>query len=175
MDLATLLGIIVASGLVFISILLGGPGAWFINYPSLMIVIGGTMGATLINYPMADVVSMFKVTKNAFRHRTANPLGLIPIMIDAGFDYVDPMEVAAGNDLPALRREYGNKVAFGGGIDKREIARGGQHIVREIDRLRPVIESGGYIPSCDHGIPVDVGWTDFVHYVQVLAKATGWL
>lgn len=100
---------------------------------------------------------------------------LIPIMIDAGFDYIDPMEVAAGNDLPALRREYGNKVAFGGGIDKREIARGGQHIVREIDRLRPVIESGGYIPSCDHGIPVDVGWTDFVHYVQVLARATGWL
>lgn len=82
LDLATLLGIIVASGLVFVSILMGGPGAWFINYPSLMIVIGGTMGATLINYPLADVVSMFKVTKNAFRQRTSNPLGLIPIMIE---------------------------------------------------------------------------------------------
>jgi hypothetical protein len=100
---------------------------------------------------------------------------LIPLMIDAGFDYVDPMEVAAGNDLPAYRKNYGRKVAFGGGIDKREIAKGGEHIVRELDRLKPVIGSGGYIPSCDHAIPVDVGWAEFVHYVRTLAKATGWL
>jgi chemotaxis protein MotA len=82
LDLATLIGIIIAGGLVLISILMGGSGAWFINYPSVMIVLGGTMGATLINYPMADVISMFKVTKHAFRHKTPNPLGLIPIMVE---------------------------------------------------------------------------------------------
>lgn len=100
---------------------------------------------------------------------------LIPIMIDAGIDYLDPMEVAAGNDLPALRIKYGQKIAFGGGVDKREIAKGGMDIEREIDRLKPVIESGGYIPGCDHGVPADVGWADFVHYVRLLANATGWL
>ena len=82
MDFATLLGIAVASGLVFISILMGGSATWFISYPSLMIVLGGTMGATLINYPISDVISMFKVTKNAFRHRTPNPLRILPIMVD---------------------------------------------------------------------------------------------
>lgn len=82
MDLATLLGILVAGGLVIASILMGGSGGWFINYPSVMIVFGGTMGATLINYPLSEVVSVFKVTKNAFRHRTPNPLALIPIMVD---------------------------------------------------------------------------------------------
>jgi chemotaxis protein MotA len=82
LDLATLIGIVIAGGLVLISILMGGSGAWFINYPSVMIVLGGTMGATLINYPMADVISMFKVTKHAFRHKTPNPLGLIPIMVE---------------------------------------------------------------------------------------------
>ncbi|RJQ84847.1 MAG: motility protein A [Desulfobacteraceae bacterium] len=82
MDLATLIGVVIASGLVLVSILMGGSSAWFINYPSLMIVFGGTMGATLINYPMSDVISMFKVTKNAFRHKTPNPLGLIPVMVD---------------------------------------------------------------------------------------------
>jgi chemotaxis protein MotA len=82
LDLATFIGIIIAGGLVLISILMGGSGAWFINYPSVMIVLGGTMGATLINYPMADVVSMFKVTKHAFRYKTPNPLGLIPIMVE---------------------------------------------------------------------------------------------
>lgn len=80
-DLATLLGIIVAAGLVISSILMGGSGSWFINYPSLMIVLGGTMGATLINYPLADVISVFKVTKNAFRNKSYNPISLIPKMV----------------------------------------------------------------------------------------------
>ena len=80
-DLATLLGIIVATGLVVSSILLGGSGSWFINYPSLMIVLGGTMGATLINYPLADVISVFKVTQNAFRVKSYQPISLIPKMV----------------------------------------------------------------------------------------------
>ncbi len=82
MDLATLFGILVAAGLVIGSILLGGSGSWFINYPSLMIVLGGTMGATLINYPMSDLISVFKVTKNAFRHKSFQPIALIPQMIN---------------------------------------------------------------------------------------------
>lgn len=82
MDLATLLGIFVAAGLVIGSILLGGSGSWFINVPAIMIVLGGTMGATLINYPMADLVSVFRVTKNAFRHRSFQPIALIPQMVN---------------------------------------------------------------------------------------------
>lgn len=78
---------------------------------------------------------------------------LIPIWIEAGFQATDPVEVAAGNDLPAYRRQYGNKIAFRGGVDKRNIARGGDDIKREMERLQPVIETGGYIPGCDHGIP----------------------
>jgi chemotaxis protein MotA len=81
LDLATLLGIIVAAVLVISSILMGGSGAWFINYPSLMIVLGGTMGATLINYPLSDVISVFKVTKNAFRNKSFQPISLIPRMV----------------------------------------------------------------------------------------------
>ena len=82
MDLATLLGILVAAALVIGSILLGGSGSWFINYPSVMIVLGGTLGATLINYPMADLISVFKVTQNAFRHKSFQPIALIPQMVN---------------------------------------------------------------------------------------------
>jgi len=53
MDIATLFGIFVAGGLVISAIMVGGPGSWFINTPSMMIVIGGTMGATLLNYPLS--------------------------------------------------------------------------------------------------------------------------
>jgi uroporphyrinogen decarboxylase len=100
---------------------------------------------------------------------------LLPVMLDAGIDLVDPMEVAAGIDLPALRRTHGRRLAFRGGIDKRRIAAGGFAIEDELTRLRPVIRSGGYLPSCDHGVPHDVSWSDYVRYVGLLARETGWL
>ncbi len=82
MDIATLIGILGAGSLVVVSILMGGSGAWFINYPSMMIVVGGTLGATLVNYPLSDVLSVFGVTKNAFLQRSHSALNLIPIIVD---------------------------------------------------------------------------------------------
>ena len=81
MDIATLMGIIVAFGLVISSILMGGPGAWFINYPSIMIVLGGTTGATLIAYPLSEVLSVFGVAKNAFLYQTQPPDKLVPLIV----------------------------------------------------------------------------------------------
>ena len=80
MDIATLIGILVSFGLVIISILMGGEGAWFVNTPSLMIVFGGTMGATLLAYPLVDVLSVFKVAKNVFMHKSQSVSELIPMI-----------------------------------------------------------------------------------------------
>lgn len=100
---------------------------------------------------------------------------LIPIWIEAGINACDPMEVAAGNNILEYRRRFGKQMAFRGGVDKRLIARGGAAIEGEIKRLIPLIRAGGYIPGCDHGVPADVSWPDFVHYTKLLAQATGWL
>ena len=80
MDVATLVGIVVAGGLVISSILMGGSGTWFINYPSMMIVIGGTMGATLLAYPLSDVLRVFGVVKHVFLHRSHSALQIIPLL-----------------------------------------------------------------------------------------------
>ncbi|MBI9085897.1 MAG: MotA/TolQ/ExbB proton channel family protein [Desulfobacterales bacterium] len=82
MDIATLTGIIGAFGLVLTSILMGGSMAWFINVPSLLIVVGGTMGATLINYPLAEVMGVLRVTKNVFLTRNQPADQLIPTLVD---------------------------------------------------------------------------------------------
>jgi len=65
MDIATVLGVISAFGLVCIAIFMGGGIQLFINIPALMIVVGGTLGATMINYPLKDVFGVFKVVKKA--------------------------------------------------------------------------------------------------------------
>jgi len=100
---------------------------------------------------------------------------LIPIWIDAGINVCDPIEVAAGCDINDYRRRFGHKMAYRQGVDKRCIAKGGDVIENEMARLAPVVEDGGFIPGCDHGVPYDISWPDFIHYSKLLAEVTGWM
>jgi chemotaxis protein MotA len=77
MDIATIVGIVCAFALVFSAIMLGGDIILFFDVPSLMIVLGGTFGATLINYPLPDILRVLKVVRNAFFHRANTVRGLI--------------------------------------------------------------------------------------------------
>ncbi len=76
MDIATLVGIVLSFALVLSAIMMGGSLSIFINIPSVMIVVGGTLGATMINYPLPDILKVTKVVKNAFfmKKMTANEL-----------------------------------------------------------------------------------------------------
>jgi hypothetical protein len=100
---------------------------------------------------------------------------LIPVWIDAGINLCDPMEVAAGNDLAAFREQFGTRMAYAGGIDKRAIAAGGETMRAELKRvIPPLFKQGGFIPSCDHGVPPDISWPAFVDYSRELAAYCGW-
>ncbi len=81
MDIATLLGIVSAFGLVGIAIATQGDASVFLNWPSALIVLGGTFGATLVNYPLRDVIRVLKVVRQAFFYREQDQLGLIPEMV----------------------------------------------------------------------------------------------
>jgi hypothetical protein len=101
---------------------------------------------------------------------------LIPLWIEAGINVCTPMEVAAGNDLVEYRRRFGKRMAYSGGIDKRAIAKGGDVMRAEVMRtVPPLLDGGGYIPGCDHGVPPDIAWPDFVEYARLIAELTGWL
>jgi len=101
---------------------------------------------------------------------------LIPLWIESGINVCDPIEVAAGNDIVAYRARFGRQMAYRGGIDKRAIAAGGQVMRDEVLRVvPPLLVEGGFIPSCDHGVPPDISWPNFVEYTRLLAQLTGWL
>lgn len=101
---------------------------------------------------------------------------LIPIWIEAGFNCNFPVEVAAGNDIVAYRRQYGTQMAYIGGIDKRALAAGGEKMRDEVQRVvPPLLEEGGFIPGCDHGVPPDISWPNYVEYSRLLAQLLGWL
>ncbi|MHB9034866.1 MAG: uroporphyrinogen decarboxylase family protein [Anaerolineae bacterium] len=101
---------------------------------------------------------------------------LIPLWVEAGINVSDPMEVAAGNDIVAERQRWGTRMAFKGGLDKRALAAGGDEMCGELERVvPPLLELGGFIPSCDHGVPPDISWPNYIAYSRYLAQLLGWL
>ena len=77
MDISTVIGIIAGFGLILLSIIIGGNLGTFINIPAIVIVIGGTLAATLINFPLSDVIGVIGPVRNAFFNQDPDPRELI--------------------------------------------------------------------------------------------------
>lgn len=93
-----------------------------------------------------------------------NAVPVIPLYEEIGMDVMSPFEVASGCDVVAIGRDHPELAIFGG-IDKRILAQGKDAIDREVERILPVMrERGGYIPTCDHGVPEEVPYEDYLHY-----------
>jgi len=89
---------------------------------------------------------------------------VIPIYQEVGMDVMSPFEVAAGCDVVKIGRAHPDLVIFGG-IDKRVLAEGKDAIDRHLDYILPTMRGrGGYIPTCDHGVPEEVSYENYLHY-----------
>ncbi len=82
MDISTILGIIFGFGLVIVAMGQGGGLQWFFNVPSAMIVLGGTIGAVFINYPLSDILGVAKVAKNVLFPQDLNTETAIKTLIE---------------------------------------------------------------------------------------------
>lgn len=81
MDLASIIGILTGFGLFIAAIGLGGSLKTFWDPASLLIVLGGTTAATLVNYPMVHILGMFKVLSKAFVKKSASPKEFIELLV----------------------------------------------------------------------------------------------
>jgi chemotaxis protein MotA len=77
MDIATIVGLICGTALVTAAVILGGSAGMFINVPGILIVIGGTMAATLIKFSVADVLNTVAVVMKTFLFRLLSPTAAI--------------------------------------------------------------------------------------------------
>jgi chemotaxis protein MotA len=82
MDFATIIGVLVAFGMVLMGIVSGSPLKLFVDIPSVLITVGGTFGIIFINYPLKDVVGVFGVIRNVFLSQRREIHTLIPMFVD---------------------------------------------------------------------------------------------
>jgi uroporphyrinogen decarboxylase len=89
---------------------------------------------------------------------------LVPIWLENGVNVMFPIEVGTwAASIRPWREKYGRGILGVGGMDKRVFAIDRAAIDAEIERLRPLIDLGGYIPCPDHRIPLEAEW-ELVRY-----------
>jgi uroporphyrinogen decarboxylase len=89
----------------------------------------------------------------------------IPVYTEAlGMDVMSPFEVASGCDVVEIGQQY-PELVMRGGIDKRVLAQGRAAIDKMVEYIFPAMRArGGYIPTCDHGVPPEVPYEDYLYY-----------
>ena len=77
MDLATIIGVFGAFGVIIAAIALSGSASTFVNPAGLIVVIGGTLGATMMQISLKQFLGSFKIALRAFINKPISPASLI--------------------------------------------------------------------------------------------------
>ncbi len=96
---------------------------------------------------------------------------LIPWFKECGIEGVLPLERQAGVDVNRIRAAHPDFLMIGG-YDKTIMKNGEAAMRAEFERLKPAIQSGGYIPSVDHQTPPDVSLENYRIYMKLLKEYT---
>ncbi len=93
---------------------------------------------------------------------------LVPGIIESGVDCLQVIEVKAGMDLLKLKRQFGDKLAFCGGMDARNlVANDLDAILAELEEKIPMVKEGsGYILHSDHSIPTTCNYETYCYFVE---------
>lgn len=86
--------------------------------------------------------------------------------VELGIDGMLPLERQSDVDIGGLRQRHPGLLLFGA-FDKRVMHLGEEAIRREFDRIFPIMQSGGYIPTPDHQTPPEVSLNDYKLYRKI--------
>jgi len=105
-------------------------------------------------------------------HSCGNVTEHIPLLIEAGFAGLQPLEVKSGVDMLALKRQFGDRFTFMGGIDVRKMSDPDPSAIeQEIACKIPVMkQGGGYIYHSDHSIPSDVSLAQYRRVMELVEE-----
>lgn len=99
---------------------------------------------------------------------------LIPTWFGNGVNTMFPIEVGTWNaSIKPWRSQYGRELRGVGGMNKTVFARDRKSVDAEIERLKPLVELGGYIPCPDHRIAPDAHWDLVRHYCERMHAVFG--
>ncbi|MBM3215910.1 hypothetical protein FJZ36_13445 [Candidatus Poribacteria bacterium] len=103
-------------------------------------------------------------------HSCGYQAAALPLIVDAGFDGLNPMEVKAGNDIFAFAESYGDRIAFVGGLDARILESGNRDVIRAgvTGFIRGMKARGArFVYGSDHSLSTNIDYDDFQYSLEV--------
>ncbi len=93
---------------------------------------------------------------------------LIPSLIEAGIDCLQPLESKAGMDLLKIKKKFGDRIALIGGMDVRALLTNDVEAVRrELESKVPgAMEGGGYVLQIDHSAPNQINYETYRYFIE---------
>ena len=99
---------------------------------------------------------------------------LIPTWLENGVNIMFPIEVGTWNAiLQPWREKYGRELRGIGGLNKHIFGYDRAAIDAEIERMRSLVDLGGYIPCPDHRLPLEARWENVQYYCERMRKVFG--
>jgi uroporphyrinogen decarboxylase len=106
----------------------------------------------------------------AHLHSCGNIMPFVPHLVEIGLDGLNPIEIKAGMDIKALKKNFGERLVFHGGADALILDKQ-EKILPYIEEMLPILkEKGGYIFSSDHSIPNTVSLKNYKAIVETVKK-----
>lgn len=114
-------------------------------------------------------------TWKVFKHSCGSIEPLIPGMIDAGFDILNPVQCSAANMEPEmLKLKYGDKITiWGGGVDTQDVLPFGsvQQVKEQVkERINIFKKGGGFVFTTIHNAQVGVPAKNFMAMMETFKK-----
>ena len=93
---------------------------------------------------------------------------LIPSLIDAGINCLQPIEAKAGMDLVKLKQRFGDQIALIGGMDERVLETNDLAAVEAelLSKLPAAIVGSGYVLQVDHSVSPLVNYDTYRYFVE---------
>ena len=99
---------------------------------------------------------------------------LVPIWLENGVNVMFPIEVGTWEaSIEPWRKQYGKELRGVGGMNKHVVAHDKKAVDEEIERLKPLVDLGGFIPCPDHRLPPNAEWDLTRYYCDQMHKAFG--
>jgi|GEM_PF-371220 hypothetical protein len=104
-------------------------------------------------------------------HSHGNINAIVPLLVDAGLDALNPIGPSDNMDLAALKERFGDELCLQGGLSKHIGFMGVEELRRHVvDRLRIGSPGGGFILGSEGSLPYEMSKDNFLAFVRMSKK-----
>jgi uroporphyrinogen decarboxylase len=131
------------------------------------------LGDLIMPYERELVEFFHSYDRPVILHSCGDVRKAVPLIVEAGFDCLQPMEAKAGCNVVEIAKEFLGRIALMGNIDVVKLGTNDLETVRqEVEaKVRPLREMRApYIFHSDHSVPPDIQYATYAYAVEVFRE-----